>query len=100
MKVGFCVMFNYELYDWEIYNIYVKYIVYVCFLYKFKFIVFICLMYLEFLIYNELYGLRIVVKYNDLSKRVYKKNCYINGYLCEWFEENCIESRLLISMVV
>lgn len=30
-------------------------------------------MYLEFLEYSELYGLRIVVKYNDLSKRVYKK---------------------------
>lgn len=42
MKVGFYViyMFNYELLDWEIYNIYVKYILYVCFLYKFKFIVF------------------------------------------------------------
>lgn len=28
---------------------------------------------MDFLENNELYGLKIVVKYNDLSKRVYKK---------------------------
>lgn len=73
MKVGFCVMLNYELYDWETYNIHVKYIVHVCLLYKSKLIVLTCSMYSEFSEHNESHGLRIVVKYNYLSKRVHKK---------------------------
>lgn len=73
-------MLNYDLYGWETYNTHVKYIVHVhvCLLHKSKLIVFhqhvlTCSMYSDFSENNESHGLKIVVKYNDLSKRVHKK---------------------------